>query len=98
MVDGDGAAPPFLFGLMPLIQMRVMAHQTVDLIAIQYAVVISYVQDFVAAVDAFLLRIIWKSYAVPAVCFRKGCVTKATNGVCSDVSASVKRLVVAQIC
>jgi hypothetical protein len=98
MVNGDGAAPPFLCRLMPLIQTRVMAYRTIDLIRLQYAIVISHVQDFVAGLDAFQLRIVWKSYAVPAVCFCQGCLTQSTDGVCSDVPASIKRLVVTQLC
>jgi hypothetical protein len=96
MVNRDGAAPSFLCRSVSLVEMRVMANQTVDLVGIQYAVVISLVQYFVAAVDAFQLRIIWKLYAVPAVGFCKACFTQATHGVCCDVSASVKGLVVAQ--
>lgn len=98
MVDRDGAAPPSTCRSMPVIEMRVLANQMVDLIGIQHAIVISLVQDVVAAVDAPQLHIICESHAAPAVCFRKDCVTQATDGVCSDVSASVKRLVVAQIC
>jgi hypothetical protein len=52
MVDGNGAAPPFLCGVLSLVEMRIMAYQTVDLIGIQYAIVASHVQDLVAAMDA----------------------------------------------
>ena len=75
-----------------------MTHETVDLICIQYAIVIDLVQHSVAAVDAFLLRMIWKSFAVPVASFREGYVTQATHSICSDVPASVKRLVAGQIC
>ena len=50
-----------------------MTHETVDLICIQYAIVIDLVQHSVAAVDAFQLRMIWKSFAVPVASFREGC-------------------------
>ena len=75
-----------------------MTHKTFDLIGIQYAIVIELVQYSIAAVDAFQLRIIWKSVAVPVASFREGYVTQATRSICSDVPASVKRLVAGQIC
>ena len=98
VINCDGAAPPFLCSLRTLIEVSVMTHETVDLIGIQYAIVISLVQYSVAAVDAFQLRIIWKSFAVPVASFRKGYVTQATHSICSDVPASIKRLVAGQIC
>ena len=67
VVNRDGAAPPFLCCSLALVKLRIVSYKTVDLIAIQYAIVASHVQNLVAAVDAFQVRVIWEPYAMPAI-------------------------------
>jgi hypothetical protein len=98
MIEGNGAAPPFLCRLVSLVEVSVVANQKVDLVGIKVAIVICLPQDFVPTVDAFQLRIIWQLYVMPAASFREGCVTQATYDVRCNVAASVNGLVVAQVC
>ena len=69
MIQRDSTGPPFFSRLVSLIKMRVVAHKTVNLVGIEYTMVIFLTQDFVTAVDAFQLRIVWQFYVMPAVSF-----------------------------
>ena len=69
MIQCNNTSPPFFTRLVSLVEVRVVANKTVNLIRIEYTMVTFLAQDFVAAADAFQLRILWQLYMMPAVGF-----------------------------
>ena len=98
MIQRNSTGPPFFSRLVSLVEVRVVANKTVDVVRIEYTIVTFLAQDFVDAADALQLRIVWQLYVMPAVGFRECCVAQATHGVCSNVATSIEWLVVAQVC
>jgi hypothetical protein len=69
MIQCNRTGPPFFCRLVSLVEVRVVANKTVNLVRIEYTMVTFLAQDFVAAADAFQLRIVWQLYVMPAVGF-----------------------------
>ncbi len=58
MIRCNSTTPPLFSRLVCLVEVRVVANETVNLIRIEYTMVTFLAQDFVAAADAFQLRIL----------------------------------------
>ena len=69
MIKSNSTGPPFFSRLVSLVEVRVVANKTVNLVRIEYTMIIFLAQDFVPAADACQLRIVWQLYIMPAVGF-----------------------------
>ena len=67
MIQRNSTAPPFFSRLMSLVEVRVVANKTINLVRIEDTLIIFLAQEFVSTADALLLRIVWQLYVVPAV-------------------------------
>ena len=98
MIECNSTGPPFFSRLVSLVEVRVVANKTVNLVRIEYTILGLLAQGFVTAVDAFRLRIVWQLYVMPTVGYCESRVAQATHGVCRNVATSIERLVIAQVC
>ena len=67
MIQRNSTAPPFFSRLVSLVEVRVVANKTINLVRIEDTLIIFLAQEFVSTADALLLRIVWQLYVVPAV-------------------------------
>ena len=69
MIQRNNTTPPLFTQCVSLVEVRVVANKTVNLIRIEYTMVTFFAQYFVVAADAFQLRIVWQLYVMPDVGF-----------------------------
>ena len=67
MIQRNSTAPPFFSRLVSLVEVRVVANKTINLVRIEDTLIIFLAQEFVSTADALLLRIVWQLYVVSAV-------------------------------
>ena len=67
MIQRNSTCPPFFSRLVSLVEVRIVANKTVNLVRIECTILALLAQDFVAAADAFLLRIVRQLYVMPTV-------------------------------
>ena len=67
MIQRHGTGPPFFSRMVSLVKVRVVANKTVNLVRIEYTILALLAQDFVAAADAFQLRLARQFYVMPTV-------------------------------
>ena len=69
IIQCNSTTPPLFSRLVCLVEVRVVANKTVNIIRIEHTMVTFLVQSGVAAADAFQLRIVWQLYVMPVVGF-----------------------------